>query len=183
MLLFPPSETSSIDIHKWWRGNPHVWAELTGWDAWHEGASFCSHYASYKLILQGILSFLISSSATLLWRTLSVFLFSTNIIPPLSIAHLFIHSRLQSFMLLWRICPYFSICGWSAKCTCAGLSQRYPVAILYLGPCYYLLEVTLFHLGICKSVSIFYPACFNLKQFCVKRRYVIRNMKSRTLGW
>lgn len=95
MLLLPPSETSStIDICRWWRGNPHVWAELTGWDVCHEGASFCSHHASYKLILRGILSFLLSSSAALFWRLLSAYFSS----PPTF--SLLIFSSIAIFSLL-----------------------------------------------------------------------------------
>lgn len=108
MLLFPPSETSStIDICMV-EGKPTcVGRVYTGGDVCHEGASFWSHYASYKLMLRGILSFLLSFSAALFWRPLSDYFSSTNIIPSLPIAHLFIHCCLLPFMLLWRIWPYF----------------------------------------------------------------------------
>ncbi len=51
------------------------------------------------------------------------------------------HPLLSSaFYALVTHLTIFSICECSAKCTCAGLSQRYPEAILYFGPCYWLLD-------------------------------------------
>lgn len=182
MLLFPPSETSStIDIHRWWRGNPHVWAELTGWDVCHEGASFCSHYASHKLILRGILSFLLSSSAALLLTSLICLFSPRPTLSPLSVLLIFsffslLCSRCDALVHIFNL-RVFDLC------------RTVAVAILYLGPCYYSLvspsrPAALFNLEICKSALNFIPSWpSNLKQFCVKRRYVISNMKSRTLGW
>ncbi len=140
MLLFPPSETSStIDICMV-EGKPTcVGRVYTGGDVCHEGASFWSHYASYKLMLRGILSFLLSSqppSSDVPY--LPIFLLPT--LSPSSHCSSF-HPLLSSaFYALVTHLTIFSICECSAKCTCAGLSQRYPEAILYFGPCYWLLD-------------------------------------------
>lgn len=190
MLLFPPSETSStILIIINGGGEPTCVGRAYRLRCLAWG---CFFLQSLCIIQANSSGYLLFSHFILSCPPLTYFFFfiSTNIIPPLSIAHLFIRSRLQSFMLLWRICPHFQTVGVQPSALVYDCRRDIQYTFCTWGPCYYLLDVkcsprlpALFHWSLQISFHFLPSWCFNLKQFCVKRRYAIRNMKSRNLGW